>query len=335
MRIAVTGGSGRLGCSVVRALLKRGDQVKVLEPGKGIPPSLAGLNVEMLQGSVLSKDTVTEFVKDADQVFHIAAKVNLDRDRDGSIHAVNVEGTRTVAEACLARGLRMIHCSSHHALELKPFDRPHNESKPLALNDSCDYHRTKAMGEQLIRNFISDRGLQAIIVYPGSMIGPEDFEPSMIGRALIDLYHRRIPMLMEVISDYVDARDVAAGFLAAAERGKVGERYMMTGHVHDMREFLDMWQDLTGVPMPRVILPIWVGWAMLPATLAAARVTGKPPLFTSGVLKAAVSSRVVLHDKAKRELGFSPRPVRDSLADALEFYRVQGWLSQPSATAAA
>lgn len=331
MRVAVTGGGGRLGCALVRALLARGDVVKVLEPGKGIPASLTGLKVEILQGSVLDAAAVAALVDGADLVFHLAAKVNLDRDRDGSIYAVNFEGTRNVAEACLARGIRLVHCSSHHALTLKPFDIPHDESKPLALNDPCDYHRTKALGEQLVRGLVRERGLNAVIINPGSMTGPDDYEPSMIGRALIDLHQGRIPVLMEVISDYVDARDVAAGALAAAARGRNGEGYLLTGIVHDMRELMAMWQTLTGVAMPRVVLPIWVGWAMLPVTLVTARLTGKAPLFSAGVLRAAVSSRIVSHDKAKRELGFSPRPARDSLADALEFYRAQGWLDRVAA----
>src|SRR6202008_1661836 len=178
-----------------------------------------------------------------------------------------------------------------------------------------DYHRTKALGQQLIQGYVREKCLDATIVNPGSMIGPEDYEPSMIGKALIDLYHQRIPMLMEVIADYVDARDVAAGRINAIDRGRRGEAYLLTGIVHDMRDFVGMWEEITGVPMPKVILPIWVGWAMLPAAMAAARITGKPPLFTAGVLRASVCSLDMRHDKAKRELGFSPRPVKDSLRD--------------------
>lgn len=326
MRVAVTGGGGRLGCAVVRQLLERGDTVRVLEPGRGTPKSLSGLNVELIRGSVLSTDDVDAFVKGTDLVIHIAAKVDLDRDRDGSIYAVNVDGARNMAEACLKHGLRLAHCSSHHALELKPFNIPHDENKPLALNDPCDYHRTKALGQQLVQAMVREKGLNAVIFNPGSLIGPHDYEPSLIGKALIDLFHKRIPALMEVVSDYVDARDVAAGAIAAAERGRVGESYLLTGIVHEMREFLDMWEAACGVKTPRVILPIWVGWAALPVTLATARLTGKPPLFSAGVLRAAVSSRIVLHDKAKRELGFNPRPARESLQDAFEFYQAQGWL---------
>jgi len=326
MHAAVTGGGGRLGCSLVRALLQRGDSVRVLEPGAGMPASLAGLTVELVHGSVLSADDVARFTDGVDLVFHLAAKVNMDRDRDGSIRAVNVEGTRTVAEACLRRGIRLVHCSSHHALVRHPLDQPLDESRPLALDEPCDYHRCKALAEQLIQGLVRDRGLNAVVVSPGTMIGPEDYEPSLMGKALVDLYHRRIPLLMEVVSDYVDVRDVAAGMLAVAGKGRRGERYLLTGAVHDLRTIGGYWQDLTGVAMPKTVMPLWVAWAMLPFTTLASRFSGKPPLFTPGVLRASVSNTVVSHAKAERELGFAPRGTRESLADALEFYRAQGWL---------
>ncbi|MDE0853146.1 MAG: NAD-dependent epimerase/dehydratase family protein [Nevskia sp.] len=250
----------------------------------------------------------------------------MDRDRDGSIRAVNVEGTRTVAEACLKRGIRLVHCSSHHALVRHPLHQPLDESRPLALDEPCDYHRCKALAEQLIQQLVRERGLDAVVVSPGTMIGPEDYEPSLMGKALIDLYHRRIPLLMEVVSDYVDVRDVAAGMIAAAQNGRRGERYLLTGEVLDLRTIGGYWQELTGVAIPRKVMPLWVAWALLPFTTLAARLSGKPPLFTPGVLRASVSNSVVSHAKAAAELGFAPRGTRQSLADALQFYRAQGWV---------
>ena len=326
MRVAVTGGGGRLGCSLVRALLARGDSVRVLEPGAAVPASLAGLDVNLIRGSVLSADDVARLVDGVDLVFHLAAKVNLDRDRDGSIRAVNVEGTRTVAEACLKRGIRLVHCSSHHALVRHPLHQPLDESRPLALDEPCDYHRCKALAEQLIQQRVSERGLDAVVVSPGTMIGPEDYEPSLMGKALVDLHQRRIPMLMEVVSDYVDVRDVAAGMIAAAQQGRRGERYLLTGEVLDLRTIGGYWQELTGVAIPKTVMPLWVAWALLPFTTLAARLSGKPPLFTPGVLRASVSNTVVSHAKAERELGFKPRGTRESLADALAFYQAQGWV---------
>jgi dihydroflavonol-4-reductase len=333
-RVAVTGGGGRLGNVLVRQLRARGDSVRVLEPSEGIPKSLHGVDAELVRGSVLDPSDVAGLVADADLVFHLAAKVDLDRDRDGSIRAVNVEGTRNVAEACLARGIRMVHCSSHHALELHPLDQPLEETKPLALETACDYHRTKALGEQLVLDLVRSRGLDAVVVSPGTIVGPFDFEPSILGRALLDLYHRRIPLLMQVVSDYVDVRDVASGVLSAADKGRSGERYLLTGEVLELNAMVAIWGELTGVPMPKRVLPYWFGWAMLPFTLLAARVSGKPALFTANMLRSSVSNRVVSHAKATRELGFEPRATRAALAGALEFYRAAGWAGPMPATSA-
>jgi dihydroflavonol-4-reductase len=324
-RVAVTGGAGRLGNVVVRQLRERGDTVRVLEPMTELPSSLRELEVELVQGSVLDPRAVATLVSDVDIVFHLAAKVDLDRDRDGSIRAVNVDGTRVVAEACLARGTRLVHCSSHHALELRPLEQPLDETKPLALNTPCDYHRTKAVAEKLVLELVRERGLDAVVVSPGTLVGPFDYEPSIIGRALLDLYHRKIPMLMQVVSDYVDVRDVAAGILSAADDGRRGERYLLTGEVLELKDMVAIWGELTGVPMPKRILPYWFGWAMLPVTLFAAKLSGKPARFTANMLRSSVSNRVVSHEKAKRELGFEPRSTKAALEGALEFYRAAGW----------
>ena len=332
MRAAVTGGGGRLGCALVRALLAEGHSVRVLEPpGRGMPRSLQGLDVEMIHGSVLSAEDVARLLEGVDCVFHLAAKVSIEPDRDGSMQRVNVEGTRTVAEACTERGIRLVHCSSHSALEHRPLALPLDETRALNMKGRSDYSRTKAHAETLVAGLVRERGLDAVVCMPGNMIGPEDYEPSIFGRALLDLYHRRIPVMMEVVSDYVDARDVAAGFVAAATRGRRGERYLLTGEVLDMRRFLAIWEEVSGVPMPRTVLPLWVGWASLPLALAAARLSGQPPKFNAGVLRQAVLNRVVLNDKARSELGFSPRPPRESLRDAMVFLKAEGWLEARSA----
>jgi dihydroflavonol-4-reductase len=329
MLAAVTGGAGRLGNVLVRALLERGDGVRVLEPGDGPVPSLDGLDVALVRGSVLDQGVVRELVRGADVVFHLAAKVDLARDEDGSVFAVNVEGTRRVARACLETGARLVHVSSHHALVREPLDEPLDERKPLAINERCDYHRAKAIAERLLLDAVAHEGLDAVVCSPGTMIGPHDYEPSMIGRALLDVFHGKLPALMEVVSDYVDARDVAQGLLAAVDRGRRGERYLLSGEVLTMREMAGTLGELTRRPIPRVVLPLWAAWALLPASLAAARITGKPPLLTEGVLRASSSNRIVRHEKAAAELGFSPRPVAESLGDAFDWYREQGWLEAP------
>ena len=320
----VTGGGGRLGNVLVRRLLENGQKVRVLEPGT-LPESLAGLDIEFMSGSVLDTGEVARATDGVEVVYHLAAKIDLSPKKDPMMYIINVEGTRNVVDACLSSGLRLVHTSSHHALEREPLDQPLTEDKPLALNEKCEYHRSKAIGETIVLD-ACERGLDAVIVNPGSMIGPHDYEPSMIGAVLIDLYFGRVPVLLEMLSDYVDVRDVADGMIAAAEKGRTGERYFLTGEVIPVGEMVSLYGELTGAKVPTRALPLWVGWVLLPFALAGSAVTKKEPFITADMLRASVSNDVVSHDKAHRELGYTVRPLRESLTDAVAWYRERGWL---------
>ena len=326
MRALVTGGSGRLGNVLCRELLARGDSVTALDPGAH-SESLRDLELNAVRGSVLDADTVDAAVAQADCVFHLAAKLDLTPDRDGSTERVNVEGTRVVAEACRKHAVRMVHTSSHHALDIYPLSEPLDETRSLALKHKCDYHRTKAIGETVVQAACDD-GLDAVIVNPGSMLGPHDFEPSMIGRALLDLYHGRTPMLLDVLSDYVDVRDVAQGMMGAAEHGQTGERYLLTGHVIPIDQMTGVFGKVSGRPMPKRCAPLWVGWALLPLVTAGSKLAGKPSPFNANMLRVSVSNDVVSHDKAASTFGYQLRPIEETFADALAFYETQGWLDK-------
>ena len=325
MLALVTGGGGRLGNVLVRRLLETGHQVRVLEPGKR-PASLDGLQIEFVSGSVLERGDVAGAVGGVDVVYHLAAKIDLRPRKDPMMVPINVDGTRTVVEACLSRGLRLVHTSSHHAVVREPLDEPLTEERPLALDEKCDYHRSKAIGETIVLDACA-RGLDATIVNPGSMIGPHDYEPSMIGAALIDMYFGRVPVLLELLSDYVDVRDVADGMIAAAEKGRVGERYFLTGDVIPIMEMVSLYGELTGAKVPTRALPLWVGWVLLPFALAGSALKKQDPFITADMLRASVSNPVVSHDKAHRELGYTIRPLRESLTDAVAWYRQRGWLN--------
>lgn len=326
MKVTVTGGSGRLGCSLVRTLLEKGNTVRVLEHGSGIPESLKGLDVEYIYGSVLDKAVVEQAVAGAEVVYHLAAKIDLDRDLDGSVVAVNVEGTRNVAEVCLAADIRMVHTSSHHALVLQPLDQPLDESRELALDHVCFYHRSKAQGEKLVTDMVKQQGLNAVIINPGTITGPYDFEPSMLGQGLIDLAKGKLPALLNISSDCSDARDIADAMIVAADKGVAGERYLLTGEPVPMKQMAEIWSHISGCKVPKVFLPLWFGWLVIPFTIAAARLTGKKPLFTPNMLRASISNDTVDYSKSTKAFGYQPRSIQASLQDAYDFYHQQGWL---------
>ena len=279
----------------------------------------------MIEGSVLDRDTIERAVQGVDLVFHLAAIIDLQPKKHPMMHAVNVDGTRIVGDACLNAGVRMVHTSSHAALDREPLSEPLTEQNPLALNSKCLYHRSKAIAEQLILTRC-EKGLDAVIVNPGSLIGPYDYEPSLVGSVLLDLYFGRVPVLIDALTDYADVRDVADGMISAAQRGEQGERYFLTGDVIPALEMVRVFGEVSGRKMPSRAVPLWVGWAAVPIALTAAKLTGKPALVTPDMLRASVSNEIVSHDKAARQLGFTLRPLRDSLVDALAFYEQRGWL---------
>ncbi len=324
MLALVTGGGGRLGNVLVRRLLELGQSVRVLEPGS-LPESLAGLDIDFVSGSVLDAADVARAVDGVDLVYHLAAKIDLSPKKDPMMYSLNVDGTRKVVDACLSRNIRLVHTSSHHALVREPLDQPLTEEKPLALDEKCEYHRSKAIAETIVLD-ACERGLDAVIVNPGSMIGPHDYEPSMIGTVLIDMYFGRIPVLLELLSDYVDVRDVADGMIAAAEKGRRAERYFLTGDVIPVMQMVSLFGELTSAKVPTRALPLWVGWALLPLALLGSAVSKKEPFITADMLRASVSNDVVSHDKAHRELGYTIRSLRESLGDAIAWYRERGWL---------
>lgn len=298
--------------------------MRVLEPGSR-SESLEGLDIEFISGSVLEEDDVARAVEGVNVVYHLAAKIDLRPKKDPMMYPINVDGTQKVVDACLSRGLRLVHTSSHHALVREPLDEPLTEDKPLALDEKCEYHRSKAIGETIVLD-ACERGLDAVIVNPGSMIGPYDYEPSIIGAVLIDIYFGRVPVLLHMLSDYVDVRDVADGMIAAAEKGRRGQRYLLTGEVVPVMDMVSLYGEVTGAKVPTRALPLWVGWVILPFALAGSAVTKKDPFLTADTLRASVSNEVVSHDKAHRELGYSVRPLRESLTDAIAWYRERGWL---------
>ena len=154
----------------------------------------------------------------------------------------------------------------------------------------------------------------------------EGLEDEATGFALLAMHAGRLPLLLDAVSDYVDVRDVALATIAAARHGRKGERYLLTGEVYDIRQLAAQLSDVTGRPMPRICLPLWAGWALVPFASIAGALSGKEPALSAGVLRAAVSPSIMAHDKARAELGFEPRPLSDSLRDTFEWFHQEGKL---------
>jgi dihydroflavonol-4-reductase len=325
LRALVTGATGHVGANLCRLLVERGDTVVALCHTES--DALDGVELERAEGDVLKVETLRAAVDGVDVAFHLAARISIDGDRDGQVHAVNVEGTRNVVAACLSAGVdRLVHCSSFHAFTQAPFDEELTEERPRVGSSAFPYDRSKVAGEREVMAGI-ERGLPAVILNPTAILGPHDYKPSLMGEVLLDLYHGRLPSLVPGGSDWVDVRDVCDAAVSALEHGTPGERYLLGGGWTTVGELAAVAESITGRKRPRLTTPLWLARAGVPFAKLHSRLTGRRPLYTQESLDRLVrSSRCVSHAKATRDLGFNPRALRTTLEDAYAWFATVGRL---------
>ena len=315
MRFVVTGASGHLGANVVRGLVAAGEPVRAVDVRCGA--ALNGLDVEFVQGDVLDPATLEAAFAGAEFVLHLAARISIAGDPDGSVRRVNVDGVRHVAEAALTAGVRrLVHCSSLHAYDVGAIAGPVRENGRRATDSRLPaYDRSKAAGEDELRRVI-DRGLDAVILNPSGMFGPVDPEPSRMGRVLLAMFRGRMPITVAGAFDWVDVRDVAAAVIAAAERARRGENYLVGGHRATVTELGRLAAEVSGRRPARLEVPLA---PVRLAAQAAVRLVGPRRagrlLLTPESLHALETDPVVDCSKAIAELGYRPRPLAETVAD--------------------
>ena len=330
MRFVVTGASGHLGVNVVRALVAAGEPVRAVDIRPS--PALTNASAEFMRGDVLDAGTLKEAFAGAEFVLHLAAKISIAGDPDGSVRRVNVDGVRNVAEAALEAGVRrVVHCSSLHAYDVGATRGPVRENGPRAIDARLPaYDRSKAAGEDELRRVI-DRGLDAVILNPSGMFGPIDPEPSRMGRALLAMFKGRLPVTVTGGFDWVDVRDVAAAFLAAAQRGRRGENYLIGGHRASFAELSGLAAEVSGRRPAPVAVPFGLVRVAAEAAvrLAGPRRAGRL-LLTPESLHALATDPVVDYSNAVAELGYRPRPLAETVADLHASFIADGRLGTRS-----
>jgi dihydroflavonol-4-reductase len=325
MTVVVTGAGGHVGANLVRALAAQKRATRCLVHVHS--QALTGLGVELVEGDVCNLDSLCRAFEGAEVVYHLAACISLAMDDWPQLEAVNVTGTRNVVEACRRAGVRrLVHFSSIHALEQEPLATPVDESRLLVESRRCPpYDRSKAAGEKEVRRAI-EKGLDAVIIYPTAIIGPNDYQLSFFGEALLLLARHRLPTLVTGGFDWVDVRDVVAGAMLAEKNAPPGAGYLLSGHWASMCDIAAMVAEITGVPAPRPVCPLWLARLGVPFIGVASRLSGRRPLYTGASLRALRSNRHISHDRATRELGYRPRPLRETLLDTLRWYEDNGQL---------
>jgi dihydroflavonol-4-reductase len=323
MKIALTGASGHIGANLCRKLLEDNHDLRVLI--NQFTASLDGLDLEAVKGDMFNVASLRELADGADVLIHLAASISINGDRH--LLDTNVAGTKNVIDVVRdAKVKRLLHFSSIHALVQQPLDQTLDEERPLSISDHIIYNQSKALGEELVLNAV-ESGLDAVIISPTSVMGPNDFKPSLVGQAIIQLCKGKIPALVPGGYDWVDVRDVVAGAISAMENGRTGQSYLLSGHFKTLTELYGQIALIQETDRRLPLIPFWLAEVGVPFLKAWARVCGTRPLYTKEsiqILKTAHTN--ISSKKARIELGYESRPFSDTLRDTIKWFKENGYL---------
>lgn len=325
--IVITGATGHIGNVLVRELLSRGENVRAVVPPWEDTMPLDGLAVEIVEGDVRDVASLARAFEGADLVYHLAGIVAITAGMRELLDEVNVEGTRNVVQACLESGvLRLVYTSSIHAIEEPPHGIVIDEKLPFNPDGTLgDYGRSKAEASLEVLKGV-EQGLDAVIVCPTGVIGPYDYAPSEMGQLMIRVAQGKLKASVEGAYNFVDVRDVATGLMLAAQKGRTGESYILSGERIAVDQLMAMLEEITGVKAPSFKVPLALARAGAEFAPLYYKVTNTKPLFTSYSIEVLGSNCLTTCAKARRELGYSPRPLRESVADAIHWFRENGKL---------
>ena len=332
MDVLVTGATGFVGANVARLLVAHGHRVRVLARPASSLRALEGCPVVVRRGDVLEADSVARAVAGCAQVFHVAGDYRLWAPDPSEIYRNNVDGTRTVLEACARASVeRVVYTSSIATLGLPTDGGSGTEATPVRLDDMIGpYQRSKFLAERVAEEYAAG-GLPVVIVNPSAPFGPWDVKPTPTGQLVLDYIRGRLFATIDTGFNAVHVADVAHGHLLAAARGRVGEKYILGGENHSLTDIVRMLARITGIRAPRARVPHALVYLVALASEGLARVTRHSPHVTLTGARIARRRMYVSADKAVRELGLSQTPVEQALRDAVDWFVGHGYASSPPA----
>jgi dihydroflavonol-4-reductase len=319
----VTGATGFVGSHVVRQLIRRGNRVRVLARNSSLKANIAGLDCEVVIGDLRDEGSLERCVQGCRRVYHVAADYRLWSRNPQEIYENNVAGTRNLLSACCEAGVeRVIYTSTVGTIAPAVGDEPTDEDSPVSLDDMIGhYKRSKFMAEQLTREY-AEAGLPLVIVNPTTPVGPGDVKPTPTGKIILDFIQGRMPAFIDTGLNFAGVEDVAEGHLLAAEKGRQGERYILGGENRSLEELFAMLAAICGTPAPRLRIP-WVAAyvaAFVDQTVEGLLLGREPAIPIEGV-RMARHKMYVSSQKARRELGYDPKPLERALREAVAYYR--------------
>jgi dihydroflavonol-4-reductase len=328
MKTLVTGSTGFVGANLCRALVERSWSVRALRRASSRLDALQGAAVEHAIGDVTEPDTLAEVMRDCDVVFHVAAVADYWRQSADKLYRVNVEGTRAVCQAALdANVKRLVFTSSVASLGIPRPGELADESHEFNVPpERFRYGHSKLLAEGVVREFAA-RGLEAVIVNPSVILGPGDLN-LISGSIVTEVASGRVPPIYPPGGvNYIDVADVCAGHIAAAERGRPGERYILAAHNLTHREAMQIVCEVAGTPGPRFELPRALISPLAALIDLAARIARRPLPLNGDQLR--LSGEFIYFDssKAVRELELPQTPFPDTVERTYEWYKAHGYLA--------
>ncbi|HUG14038.1 MAG TPA: NAD-dependent epimerase/dehydratase family protein [Thermomicrobiales bacterium] len=329
MTTLVTGGTGFVGGAIVRELLRQGEHVRVLARRPSAATGLAESGVEVVQGDIMDQASVESALNGCDTLYHAAAVFDF-WIPDKRVMAATTDGARNVLEAAIRAGTpRIIYTGAASTIGERKGEVG-DETTAHRGYSMTTYERAEVAAERLVRGYV-DQGLPVISVLPASVYGPGNFKP--VGRGIINLINGRVPAKFNGVVSYVYLDDVGRGHVLAGQRGKIGERYILSGSNVTMAEWFEAICRLTGIRVPPTI-PIMAARAYAECGELVARVTKRPPTLPRDLLTICAHGFQVDGSKAEREIGMTYTPLEEGLRATIQWYWEHGHLKRRPACVA-
>jgi dihydroflavonol-4-reductase len=322
MKTLITGASGFVGSAVLRRLLSAGHEVRALVRRSSDRRNLEGLDVELFEGDLADPDSLRNAVSGCRLLFHVAADYRLWIPDPDTMYRINVDGSRNLLRCAFDAGVeRAVYTSSVAALGLRDDGGSADEDTPVTVEKIIGhYKRSKYLAEQAVLA-LAGEGFPIVIVNPSTPVGPRDIKPTPTGRIILDTLNGKMPAYVDTGLNIVHVDDVALGHMLALERGHVGERYILGGENLSLKAILEEICAIAGLRPPRLKIPHNVVMPIAWIAERIAAVTGKEPIATVDSIRMAKKNMFFSSDKARQQLDYHPRPAREGIADAIQWFK--------------
>ncbi len=327
MKALVTGATGFIGSSLVRELLKDGVEVKVLVRKNSVTRNIDGLDLERVYGDIRDADSVKAALKGCDTFYQTAALFAFWWPDKRAFYDINVEGTKSALNAALEQGVqKVVYTSSVAAIGIHGANPPANEESQFNMGKSGEHYIiSKYLGEVEAMK-ICKKGLPVVVVNPATVIGVRDIRPTPSGQFILSVLNRRLPGYPESGINFVDVEDVARGHILAAQKGRIGERYILGNQNMTFKEFFDLVAEVGSVEPPRRKMSRTLALAIAYVYQLVSSVSKKPPAVTPAIARSMGTYAYYDSSKAVKELGFRQTPIRTTVEKAVNWFRENGYV---------